>query len=566
MKQKLIAVLLAAAVLPNPFLPAAFAQSRAKTTTLSAVPEVTVNIPLKKGSVTLPGRPLGIAHTEIIDPKESDTDPVFDYTETYVTKQGQVSVTTTDVSVTENTSPAQMHDMSFLHGSVKSAENGLIPCSVLSLPGTAPDIAQGYDFAYVGSDQLSHCYAALAYQTPDPDLPETPIYTDSTMSLYVRADHAQFIRRGLTLPKLYLPHTEVAGNFPARYDSVQQFTLMDRSGRPVTAYCADMSTHAAKGHSYKLTNLKDADYYTPAQAAHIYTAVQNGYFGTQSGYGSLSAMKQKLKASGQFTENEIAAINNGIAMTATQYAIWSHSNKMDGTVLTGVYHSQNGGAPSHSADPDTTALIIKLYRFLASLPAADSPTTVINRKNFLSAVALTPRAKTENGYRCSLDFTLSAAPAKQDDLIMHVVQGEKVIASGRIAGNLQSGELAPAKVQGSTYTFADIPLQEGAQTIQLLLTGSQTLQQGAYLLQPQDASASQTMLCVAEGVRDVNVQMDIDFDLHIEDELLEAVRYFGSDFSIQNPDTAERFLLPVFAACAGLSLTTGALLYKKRRR
>ena len=71
---------------------------------------------------------------------------------------------------------------------------------------------------------------------------------------------------------------------------------------------------------------------------------------------------------------------------------------------------------------------------------------------------------------------------------------------------------------------------------------------------------------MAEGVRDVNVQMDITFDLHIEDELLEAVRYFGSGSSIQNPDTAERFLLPVFVLTTGLSLTACRLLLTRRRR
>ncbi len=566
MKQKLIAALLAAVILPNPFLPAAFAQSRAKTTTFSAVPEVTVNIPLKKDSVTLPGRPLGIAHTEIVDLKESDTDPTYDYTEISVAKQGFVSVTTTKAEITETALPTDLANVSFLHGTVKSADNGLIPYPDLTLPAAAPDIRDTYDCAYIGSDQLSHYYAALAYQTPDPNVPETPIYSDDYLSLYVRGDHATFVKRGLTLPRLYLPHTELDGTYPARYDSVQQFTLTDRYARPITAYCADLTTHAAAGHSYRLTNLKDANYYTPAEAAHIYTVVQNGYFGTQSGYGSLESMKQKLKASGQFTDAEIRALTEGMAMTATQYAIWSHSNKMDGAVLGGAYWSQKGGAPSQSANADATALIIKLYRYLASLPATDSPTTVINRKNFLAGIALTPTVKTQSGYNCSLAFTLSAAPAAGDDLVMMILQGEEIIATGRIAGSLQSGELAPAKVQGSTYTFDCIPLQEGSQNIRLLLTGSQNLVQGAYLLQPQQTSASQTMVCVAEGVRDVNVQMDIDFDLHIEDELLEAVRYFGSGSSVQNPDTAERFLLPVFALTTGLSLTACRLLYTRRRR
>ena len=149
---------------------------------------------------------------------------------------------------------------------------------------------------------------------------------------------------------------------------------------------------------------------------------------------------------------------------------------------------------------------------------------------------------------------------------MLILQDDQVIAAGRIAGDLQSGELAPAAVQGSTYTFADIPLREGQQNIRLLLTGSQNLVQGAYLLQPQNTDASQTMVCVAQGTKEVNVQMDLVFDLQIQDEILQSVRFLGDENGVQNPDTGENFLLPAFVVTAGLSLTACTVLYRKRRR
>lgn len=118
------------------------------------------------------------------------------------------------------------------------------------------------------------------------------------------------------------------------YLDVMQFTLKegDKEGKKQVTYCADVNTYTKDGAWYTMENVEDADYYDDDAAKHIKAITFNGYWGTESGTGSLesikSALKDYIKANPDcgITEAEVDKLTAGEAQTATQLAIWTYGN------------------------------------------------------------------------------------------------------------------------------------------------------------------------------------------------------------------------------------------------
>ncbi|MBQ4253340.1 MAG: Cys-Gln thioester bond-forming surface protein, partial [Erysipelotrichaceae bacterium] len=281
------------------------------------------------------------------DPKESEDDGIYDYTITDDSQQGSISVVTKSISISKVTGDVQPDDMEYVVSqAVPTADNGLIYNSnipELIIPDPADiNIPEGYSYLYVGHKNFSNYWAAYGYTEPDMEgFPtEEPIYTDDDLSIYVWAAHSVFTgNRRLVVPKLYLSNKVVEGRYPARWDSIELFAMVDENANEITAYCADKNTSAEQGYYYNISNLEDANYYTEEEAKMIRSIASHGYWGTQSGFGSLDSLKQMLLEDGGFTQDEVDAINDGMAMTATQYAIWSFSNKMDKVIFYNAYYS-----------------------------------------------------------------------------------------------------------------------------------------------------------------------------------------------------------------------------------
>lgn len=109
------------------------------------------------------------------------------------------------------------------------------------------------------------------------------------------------------------------------WGAIQQFILVDaETGDLITTYCADRSTYAQDGFSYNIENVEDAEYYTEEQAAMIRTVPQNGYWGTETGVGSLDSMREMMRnaqdAEGNavFTEEGSGIIDSKIAKPTVQ--------------------------------------------------------------------------------------------------------------------------------------------------------------------------------------------------------------------------------------------------------
>lgn len=505
------------------------------------------------------------------DVKENDADGIYDYTIT-TSVDGDASAVTSAVNISRVEGSEYEDNMSYLCSSTAgNDENGMMVKGA-SVP--IPDIPavedivikDGYSYMLVGHQNFSKYWAARLFTAPAKEgdwVNEEPVYSDEDLKLYTRNNPAVFPSRKLQVPKLYLPGNKVVESedkFPALYEIIEQFAVVDKNGQVMTCYCADEMTPAEEGFSYNMVNLEDATYYTPDEAHMIRSIASHGYWGSESGFGSLTQMKQYLRESGDFSEEEIARINDGMAMTATQYAIWTFSNKMDEIIFVNVYYATKVGTYKGVNTPDEdVALIFKVYNYLVNLQptaytAADANTsnTIINEKNFLSSATLSITGKpedlpenndedsTNDIYTVDFRFSFKVSPSTENgDSLVLVIEDEQghTVASGRIAGIPGENETVVTADDDGFYTMKNIQLQEGVENLRFQLSGTQNLGYDAYLLdsevrEGQDPEYSQPLVAAAKGHRAVNVRMDISFELDVQDAVQIVEHYYRTELSI----------------------------------
>ena len=266
------------------------------------------------------------------------------------------------------------------------------------------EMKDGYTHYLAGNGNISNFWAAYLYETPDNEAfeePEPYYVTEDGKEYYTRYDRSVFTKRKLVVDGIYDGENFYEGTFPAWYDSIMQFVMVDgETGERTTTYCADQKTGTIDGYNYLMRNVEDATYYSENEAAMIRTVAYNGYWGTESGFGSLEGFKEFARNSGKFTEIEIAEINDGIAMAATQYAIWNFSNEMNDIEYINLYYSTKNSAPNKHAEREDAQLIMKLYNYLIGLePVKLENTTadiIINDDNFLGDLSVAVVEKINN--------------------------------------------------------------------------------------------------------------------------------------------------------------------------
>ena len=366
------------------------------------------------------------------------------------------------------------------------------------------------------------------------------------------------IGNGITMNKNYIKNVKGDVKIPARFGQITQFVMGDTTtGQYATTYCADQVTNAQDGYYYNIANLENrTDYYTVEQAAMIRSVAWNGYWGDDSGLGmgSLADFKAMLTASKKFTDEEIASVTDGMAMAATQYAIWSFSNYQN-TNLVQLYYSDAilHGKPelidgkyvvteqSKEAHKQVTDLVFRMYNHLINLdptPVEHNTTgnTILNQSNvkdlriFAKGLAYghpnnLDASHDNDAYVCDLSFNmLVATDVQKDDLAVRVYDTDgNVLVVGRIAGELQEGEIQLVDDGTGHYTFHDIVFAEGTKIMNISLEGTQHLDRGVYLytseIKPNEdgeMTPSQTMVGVAEGTHKVNVDLSNEILFEIE--------------------------------------------------
>lgn len=497
------------------------------------------------------------------DQRTSDRDGTYDYTQILLESHPQMMIRTTAVSVSETAGGTTYTEMTGVNNDTDASQTNDMITGVKTVTAPAtPEIAEGYDLVFLGADKYSNFFSAFLYNSPAEDGIDS-VYSDSHVNLHTGgAAEKVFKDRNLLVPKLYLKHTTVDNGtrYPALWSTVQQFKLTDRYGTLITGYCVDNQTNTVNGHSYRIENLEDAAHYSPEEAKMIRAIVNSGYWGAKEGYGSLQAVRDMMTASGKFTAEEVAMLTDGMAMTATQLAIWSFSNQADDMTIVNCYYSDKisfyKSDKQYDADGEKAELIFKLVRYLTELNPAETGTersTVINEKNYLqsASVKIVGKAAAEPNnldadpandvYLADISFKLAAeVQTEQDDLVMTLYNADhEQIAVGRIAGTLQEGEVLLESDGNDGYTFAGIPLAEGEETtIRFVLRGTQNLGNTPYLLiserktvDGEENVPSQPLVCVAEGHRPVGVEMTLTFCMDVSDEVYSVERHWRKEHS-----------------------------------
>ena len=482
-----------------------------------------------------------------------------------------------------------------------------------------PEIPDGYDYVYVGSGNTSKYFPAIAFTTPLSEEDKLAQYgenayikknsityyyvgwlTEEVKSTIAKDEQGNYVTdaEGYILDvdgnRIFKEERTAVGpngetvylhrfdnynsslNVEGWYDSEtgewikelngsdaytavwagpQQFVLVDAEGNIITTYCADFSTPTQDFYGYNIENLEEADYYTDAEAEMIRSIAKNGYWGTEEGVGSLEAMKEQLLAAG-FTAEELESLNDGVALTATQMAIWSQSNKMTGLEFVNAHYSNWGTGNVPEEKEDEVKLLFKIYDYLINLdPTKTQKTTadtIINAENFVKDLSVTvidmDRNHSNNkdyntsndAYTTKVSFSLVVAPSDsgKDSLVAYLMDADgNVMASGRIAGEGDEPELS--KDENGNYYFDNVTMVEGDQSFQLKLSGVQYLEEGVYLYSSEiseDDVSSQTMVGLASGERGVNVSMDIQFNLDVQGlSVTERVWHEESDPTESNP-------------------------------
>lgn len=322
---------------------------------------------------------------------------------------------------------------------------------------------------------------------------------------------------------------------------VHLYKLVDQNGNAYYAYCADLDTTAYRNTIYDISNVEDEDYYQNNEAKdaheHLQTIAMNGYWGTSSGTGSMAAIKQLLIDNGYTTVAN--SITDGEAMTATQAAIWAFGNKSSSNLI----NTDNPAA--NVADWTSRRNIKTLYDLLVSdalkNATPSNETDIINEGDITGATLELKGKATDtstgtvvtdsNGnemYKADLTFTLDVEESALTgnlkvivkDAAGNVLREEQLLTeNSNLFGRLIADN---GSTNGYYYTIENLEIAEGVK-INLNLEGYQNLQKGVYIYTAATGSHedSQTFIGVAEGKRDVNLQVELNFT--VEDPQLEYV-------------------------------------------
>ena len=368
-------------------------------------------------------------------------------------------------------------------------------------------------------------------------------------------------------------------SYYAGWAGPQQFLLVDSNGNIITTYCADQTNPTENGYGYNIENLEDATYYSEEEAARIRSIAKNGYWGISSeageaepAEGSLEYMKQQLKAAG-FTDEELASLTDGVALTATQMAIWSCSNKMSGIEFVNAHYdlagpdgdgwgpnvtgaaNNNGKVPTEKEDE--IKLMFKIYTYLTNLEGTEVEgkmnDTVITAENAIQDMNVTVIKKDEthennkdnnkdnDAYVTDVSFALVVEPTGDDEESLKVTlvtsDGQTIV--GRICGDKESDDEVMLEKEGENYWFRNIVLTEGGQTFTLNLEGVQNLDQGVYLYSSEvrEGNSSQTLVGKAGGVRDFDVTIDLKFELDVQDNVVVKEHIWRDEYTpVEEPN------------------------------
>lgn len=319
-------------------------------------------------------------------------------------------------------------------------------------------------------------------------------------------------------------------------------------------YCADRG-QLLNGQGYNLENLQDSKYFDSDEWKKIESIAVNGYWGVKNEdttdedptYGSLDAFKAMLKTQNPeyWDDTKLEKLNDGMALTVTQAAIWKYASSHGNTTADGstqknpdvvtqnpffdtkvapgdksLGQSWAGG----SADAtDEQKLLYQAYQDLLAkgkkqLEESDKVSTDLIDAEDITNIKVTINNKNEDDtYDTDLSFTLDVQPDRMnaDDLMVTVKLSDGTNYTYRLEGAAKEGEKTADKTTGEndiTYVLKGIQMKDGT-TVSINLSGVQNLGKSAYLLTAEGGyDSSQSFVGVFEGERKVDVNVKLNFD------------------------------------------------------
>lgn len=320
-----------------------------------------------------------------------------------------------------------------------------------------------------------------------------------------------------------------------------QLLLVDEKGNVHIVYCADLETYTQDNYRYDMENVFEANYYNQDEAEMIVAIASNGFWGTEEGLGSMEAVRKFLKENSDLTESEINKLTEKEAITATQAAIWKYGNSGDTLLDENKISDGNDYWDwyNNKWNTDSSSRIQALYEALTGITPEEAESianlnpVVATEETFATSSVITVGGKSEaeeyaevnnddnsenDVYDTSIEFTMAFMPTANDDLIVQVLDGDKVIAQRRLSAEKSIGAISPSSTNAlgeHVYVIDDLPLAEGV-NITLNLNGTQNLGQGVYLYSSEikGGVSSQTFVGIAQGTREVNLNVNLKFEVN----------------------------------------------------
>ena len=506
---------------------------------------------------------------------EGEGDEDYDFTTTTTTVEREVTAETSDITIEVkaedsadlecNLAPEDYEGKKYDTYGTLSKEHQ--PDGLLK--GTAPDMMvptgkpeeEGYDFGLTGNGDATYAacpvFMNIVYVKNDDGTP----FVDENGNYVIDEEKSTLAYSG-----------NLAGNSGMTGAPAQ--IVVSNGEEFFYTYCIDKVTPTTANSWYKISNLEDSDYYPDTESADMLRAiVNNAYWGTAEGKGSLDQMKELLRSSygaedtvtvkndkGEDVTYKIADLIDGLAeheaLAVSQAAIWSYSNGslatlngQDGMAVVGVqssikyYNSRGGYLNQYSAayNTESDARLKALYDCMMNLTPEPSTgnnvTTVINEKNAVEDMSLTVKEKADHDnnrdddkdndvYNTDLNFKLAFIPGAGDDLLVKVsytdLDGNNVEVIRRLAGTAEEGETYGSvnPDDDGNYTISGLILGENDDIgFDLRLEGTQYLNEGVYVYQAHGGrDASQTLVGVAEGERDVEVSVGMTIKFEVDED------------------------------------------------